>query len=70
MNVNSIFGLFDQEVSHSGNENVDCLYESFKEHPLVKIGMFKKIILNYNFDNNIILNIFKLNKDLDIPDVK
>lgn len=72
MNINNIFNLFNEpEIEESGNENADKLYQLFKEHPLVKIGMFKKIISNYRNTGDEFLETFKkLDNSLDLKEAK
>lgn len=72
MNINNIFNLFiEPEVEESGNDNADKLYQLFKEHPLVKIGMFKKIISNYRNTGDEFLETFKkLDNSLDLKEAK
>jgi len=72
MNINNIFNLFNEpEVEESGNENADKLYQMFREHPLVKIGMFKKIISNYRNTGDEFLETFKkLDSSLDLKEAK
>lgn len=72
MNINNIFNLFNEpEVEESGNETADKLYQMFREHPLVKIGMFKKIISNYRNTGDEFLETFKkLDNSLNLKEVK
>lgn len=72
MNINNIFNLFNEpEVEESGNETADKLYQMFREHPLVKIGMFKKIISNYRNTGDEFLETFKkLDNSLNLKEAK
>ena len=45
MDVNKIFNLFNSEdTERPMNEETLKLVNDYKEHPLFKIGMFRKII--------------------------
>lgn len=70
MDIDNIFGIFDKNDQTQQNEN-QRLVDHFKDHPLVKIGHFKKLILNYNSSGKKIIELIqKSNKDLSLDDVK
>tara|TARA_R110000851_G_scaffold249612_1_gene402125 strand:+ start:4432 stop:4884 length:453 start_codon:yes stop_codon:yes gene_type:complete len=75
MDIKKIFELFEIEgkgVPISDDElDVIEKFDIFKDTPIYKIGMFVKIILNYNVIKNQILKIFKeSNQDIDLEDVE
>lgn len=71
MNLQHIFSLFIDSPKEEVNEEVQRLADDFKDHPLVKIGMFKKIIKNYLVLGDTLLNFFsKSNVDLEVNDIK
>lgn len=66
MNLNNIFNTFNSEVKEK-----DKLTAEFKDHPIIKIGMFKKIIKNYLTLGDKMLNLFlSSNINLDKEDMK
>ena len=74
MDLNHIFKLFidpPKEELPKLSEDTQRLVDDFKDHPLVKIGMFRKIIKNYLVLGNTLLNFFeKSNVDLEVDDIK
>lgn len=74
MNTDKIFNLFlntSDQIEQPMSEETQRLVDDFKEHPLVKIGMFKKIIKNYMVLGDKILKVFmQSNVDLDVDDIK
>lgn len=74
MDLTYIFKLFmdppKEEIPLISGET-QRLVDDFKDHPLVKIGMFKKIIKNYMVLGNTLLNFFeKSNVNLEVDDIK
>jgi len=66
MNLNNIFNTFTSEVKEE-----DKLTTDFKDHPIIKIGMFKKIIKNYQTLGDKMLDLFlSSNINLDKEDMK
>jgi len=60
MDINKIFGLFDNKEPDSLKEKavmVDQLLD-YKEHPLFWIGMFKKLIHNHRTFNKEVVSFF------------
>jgi len=73
MNIDNIFNLFNESEIGEPNEGEESirLYQLFKEHPLVKIGMFKKIISNYrNTGDEFLMTFKKLDDSLDLKEAK
>ena len=76
VNVDKIFGLFDNEdetpKSNSDvNQDMSYLLEDYKQHPMFWVGMFKKLIYNHQSFSDKILNSFKdLDGELDMNDVE
>lgn len=70
MDINKLFKLFEEDESHLEEEN-QRLVDIFKDHPLIKIGYFKKLIKNYSIYWNNIIKQFENNKiDIEIEDIK
>lgn len=70
MNVDNIFDLFDKDDKPKKKTDQQ-LVDLFKDHPIVKIGYFKKLILNYNsYGKKIIESLQKSNNELGLEDVK
>lgn len=72
MDINNIFNLF---LEPTGNiyvsEEAQKMANMFQEHPLVKIGMFKKLIINYYTSGDKLLEFFNLDDtELNIEDVR
>ncbi len=68
MNPDKIFHVFNEKLNQ---EEDNKLAEDFKNHPIVKIGMFKKIIKNYLVLGDKILSLFMLpNMNLNEKEVK
>ena len=68
MSLDNIFNLFilDKEEYSNASEESQRLVDLFKEHPLVKIGMFKKLMRNYINNKKQLVSFFcSVNKDLD-----
>jgi hypothetical protein len=75
MDINKIFRLFeiDGEGITISDEELESIqkFKMFKDTPIYKIGMFVKIILNYNVIQNQIIKIFKeSNQDIDFEDIE
>lgn len=73
MNVNKIFKLFDNESGDESNslEENQHLVDIFKDHPIVRITYFKKLIKNYSIHSDDLAKFFhKGNQELDIKDIK
>jgi hypothetical protein len=73
MNVDKIFGLFNNEEPESLREKSQMIDEllDYKEHPLFWVGMFKKLIHNHNVFNKKIISFFeRLEENLDLYDVE
>ena len=73
MDVNKIFGLFNNEEPESLNEKAqmaDALL-NYKEHPMFWVGMFKKLIHNHKtFENRITTFFSQMDEELDLYDVE
>ena len=70
MDINKIFDLFEKNEP-IGDENNQRLVDHFKDHPIVKIGYFKKLILHYNiYGKKIVKSLHNTNVDLSLDDVK
>lgn len=72
MDINNIFNLF---LEPTGNiyvsEEAQKMANMFQKHPLVKIGMFKKLIINYYTSGDKLLEFFNLDDtELNIEDVR
>jgi hypothetical protein len=79
MDINKIFGLF--ESSSYDDLGIDALdqydlkariefFDKYREHPVVWLGMFHKLVNNYNIYNKTLLNTFKTTfLDFNINDV-
>jgi hypothetical protein len=58
MNIDKIFNMFEPEVKPAPE---DIVLVDFKDHPYYWVGMFKKIMLNYNlFSKKFISLLFKI----------
>ena len=68
MDVNKIFGLFEQPEGNEkfvAKEEYDKLIENYKKHPLYWVGMFKKLVQNHQLFNDQLLKFFdNLNQKL------
>jgi hypothetical protein len=73
MDTNKIFKLFESdnpEENSSPKEN-QRLVDIFKDHPIVKISYFKKLVKNYSIHAEELAKFFhKGNQELDIKDIK
>jgi len=73
VDINKIFGLFNNEEPESLNEKAqmaDALL-NYKEHPMFWVGMFKKLIHNHKHFNHQIIGFFsKMDEELDMYDVE
>jgi hypothetical protein len=66
MDIKKIFDLFVP-----GGEEQATTYIDLSEHPIVYMGMFKKLIYNYeSFSDQLIQFMSSSNTDLDTGDVK
>jgi hypothetical protein len=72
MDINNIFNLFLENPSNTYvSEEAQKLADMFQEHPLVKIGMFKKLIINYYTSGDKLLEFFNLtDSELNIEDIR
>lgn len=74
VDVNKIFGLFNNEEPESLKEKAQMVDEllNYKAHPLFWVGMFKKLIHNHKIFNHKVMDFFsKLdNEELDLYDVE
>lgn len=72
MDINNIFNLFTEPTGNIYvSEEAQRMADMFQEHPLVKIGMFKKLIINYYTSGDKLLEFFNLNDtELNIEDVR
>lgn len=73
VDVNKIFGLFNNEEPESLNEKAEMADTllNYKEHPLFWVGMFKKLIHNHKTFNHKVINFFsKMDEELDLYDVE
>ena len=73
MDVNKIFGLFEQSGSNDkiiAKEEYDQLMENYKKHPLYWVGMFKKLIYNHNIFHTQLTKFFEnIDEGLDQVDI-
>ena len=73
MDVNKIFGLFNNEEPDSLLEKAKMteVLIDFKEHPMFWVGMFRKLIHNHKEFNTQVLEFYsKMDEELDIYDVE
>lgn len=74
VDINKIFGLFNNEEPESLNQKAQMIEEllNYKEHPMYWMGMFKKLIHNHKIFNHKVIDFFsKLdNEELDLYDVE
>ena len=73
VDVNKIFGLFNNEEPESLNEKAEMADTllNYKEHPLFWVGMFKKLIHNHKTFNKKVISFFsKMDEELDLYDVE
>jgi len=74
MDINKIFGLFNNEEPKSLREKSQMIDEliDYKEHPLFWVGMFKKLIHNHRTFNKEVVSFFSKLEDeeLSIYDVE
>lgn len=69
MDNNYIFSLFENLPENEELETTS--FGDFKEHPLVKIGIFKKVLRNYEKYGNELFGFFeKMNLKLDIKEIQ
>jgi hypothetical protein len=67
IDVDKLFNLFPDE---SEGEN-DETHINFKDSPVYKLGMYKKLILNHiNFNKKVIKFFKEANSELDVEDMK
>ena len=75
MDTDKIFNLFnpenhDSDKDSSPEEN-QRLVDMFKDHPIVKITYFRKLVKNYSIHADNLAKFFhKSNKELDIKDIR
>lgn len=75
MDANKIFDLFSPDNPNGkdkyfSGEN-QRLVDIFKDHPIIKISYFKKLIKNYASHADALAKFFhKSNKELDIKDIR
>jgi hypothetical protein len=77
MDINNIFGLFDNGEKQSPNSEVKTNTETevkkinYEKHPLFWIGMFRKLIINHNTFKHGVIDFFgSLDGELDVKDIK
>ena len=72
MDINNIFNLFLENPQNTYiSEEAKKLADMFHEHPLVKIGMFKKLIINYHTSGDKLLEFFGLtDTELNLEDIR
>jgi hypothetical protein len=73
MDINKIFELFNSDKSeeHSSPEENQRLVDMFKDHPIIKISYFKKLVKNYSVHADILAKtLHKTHKELDIKDIR
>ena len=73
MDVNKIFGLFNNEEPESLREKAEMTEAllNYKEHPMFWVGMFKKLIHNHKiFETRVSAFFSKMEEELDIYDVE
>lgn len=67
MDINKVFGLFEEQDSNENSVTKLDLTDS----PVMWIGMFKKLIINYKVFSQQLINMFSLiEPPLDISDIK
>jgi hypothetical protein len=67
MDINKVFGLFEEQDSNENSVTKLDLTDS----PAMWIGMFKKLIINYKVFSQQLINMFSLvEPPLDISDIK
>ncbi len=68
MNIDKIFNMFEPEVKLSP-ENIVLV--DFKDHPYYWVGMFKKIMLNYDVFSKKFISLFREDgSQVDMNDVE
>jgi len=74
MNVDKIFGLFNDEEPDSLKEKAEMVDQllNYKEHPLFWVGMFKKLIHNHRTFNKEVVSFFTRmeNEELNLYDIE
>ncbi len=73
MNLDNIFSLFtiNKEEYSEVSEESQRLVDLFKEHPLVKIGMFKKLMRNYYTNKKQLIDFFSsISEELDPKNIE
>lgn len=75
MDINKIFGTFESSSKEGGNENyfIPPKITTFinEDSPSYKLGMFKKLVLNYlNYTQSLIEIFDKSDPSLDIKEIK
>lgn len=67
IDVENLFNLFPDDKSINDEDT----YVDFKDTPLYKLGMYKKLILNHiNFNKKVIKFFKEANSELDVEDMK
>ena len=67
MNIDDIFNLFNSP--EEGNETTTQI--DMSEHPIVWMGMFKKLIINYKIFSKQMIEFFESSDPkLDVNDIK
>jgi hypothetical protein len=56
MNIDKIFNMFEPEVKPAPE---DIVLVDFKDHPYYWVGMFKKIMLNYDLFSKKFISLFR-----------
>jgi len=73
MDVNKIFGLFEQSNKNEKivtEDEYNKLVENYKKHPLYWVGMFKKLIYNHNIFHTQLIKFFEQSdEELDQIDI-
>ena len=68
MNIDKIFNMFEPEVKPAP-ENIVLV--DFKDHPYYWVGMFKKIILNYDLFSKKFISLFRENgSEVNMADIE
>lgn len=80
MDINKIFDLFESSsidevevnsIEPNGNAQKIKFFNEYKNHPVVWVGMFHKLIMNHTSLNSSYLTVFKTTfPTLDINDIK
>jgi hypothetical protein len=68
MNIDKIFNMFEPEVKPAPE---DIVLVDFKDHPYYWVGMFRKIMLNYDLFSKKFISLFREDgSQVDMADIE